>query len=58
MSGKGDRPRRVNRAVYMANFDKIFGTCSRHPHYTPGTLSPRCDACRRIWKEAKLKKDE
>lgn len=58
MNGKGDRPRPVHRQVFMANFDAIFGKCSRHPNYTPGTFSPKCDACRRIWREAKLKKDE
>jgi len=54
MSGKGDTNRTVDYRSFRRNFDMIFGQCSKHPTYTPGTLRPRCHSCRRIWLARKL----
>lgn len=51
MNGKGDRNRARDYGAFRTNYDMIFGRCSRHPTYRPGTRRPHCDVCRRIWRE-------
>lgn len=53
MTGKGDRNRTADREAYRRNYVEVFNRCSKHPGYVPGKREPRCEICKRLWKETR-----
>lgn len=59
MAGKGDRYRPVDQAKYKANYEAAFSQCSLHPDYHAHEYPEAdCIVCRRLWREAQLRKAE